>query len=80
MSPDAITSMAQEPVKVEEVARDAPIVAEFVDYLRWLADQDTGYKISVGDLWQLWYDGVRRCVSWSEVCFDLGLPERGDWT
>lgn len=79
MTPEAISSMTDEPVTRQEVERDYPIVAEFVDYLRWLADQNTGYEVSAGALWQLYYDGVRRCIPWAEVCHDIGLPEREDW-
>lgn len=78
MTPDAITSMS-EVVTTKEIAYEAPVVAEFVDYLRWLADQDTSYKMSMADLWMLWYEGVRRCIPWTTVCEDLGLPVRDDW-
>lgn len=78
MTPDAIISMSK-PVTRAEVQHDYPVAAEFVDYLRWLADQDTGYKVSVGDLWQLWHEGVREGRYWAEVCEDLGLPVREEW-
>jgi hypothetical protein len=80
MTPEAISSMMDKPVTREEVNRDYPIVAEFVDYIRWLADQNTSFTVSVGDLWQLYHDGVRKCKYWSEVCEDIGLPVRDDWS
>lgn len=79
MSPDAINSMSTEPVKGDEIAHQPAVIAEFIDYIRWLADQDTGFKVAVGDLWQMFYDGVRRGITWDEVCHDLKLPEREDW-
>ena len=75
MSPDAISSVENE-VTAREVYEYYPVVAEFIDYLRWLAEQNFGFKISVGDLWQLYHDGVRECRSWDEVLHDIGLPER----
>jgi len=66
-------------VHPEQVERDARIVTEFIDYLRWLADQDTGFRLAAGQVWGLYYEGVLRCRYWSEVCEDLGLPVREDW-
>jgi hypothetical protein len=79
MTPEAISSMAEKMVTREEIQHDYPIVAEFVDYIRWLADQDTSFTVSMGDLWQLYYDGVRKGKYWSEVCEDIGLPVRDEW-
>lgn len=78
ISPQAL-SATRYAVKPEQVERDARIVTEFVDYIRWLADQDTGLMLSVGDLWSLYHDGVLQCRYWSEVCEDIGLPVRDDW-
>lgn len=66
-------------VTVSEVERDAPMVAELLDYFRWLADQDTGIKITVGDIWELFYEGIRVGRVWTEVCEEIGLPIRKDW-
>lgn len=63
----------------KQIERDAPIVREFVDYIRWLADQDTSFPVTIGQLWGLYYDGVVECVDWSETCEALGLPIREDW-
>lgn len=78
MTPEA-TAELPNVVARELVERDAPIVTEFVDYIRWLADQDTGFQVTVGQLWMLWYEGVVRCRHWSEVCEDQGLPVREEW-
>ena len=72
------THSVENKVTVREISDYAPIVAEFLDYLRWLAEQDVGFKISVGDLWQLYHDGVRQCRSWDEVLHDIGLPEQNE--
>jgi hypothetical protein len=61
------------------VERDARIVTEFLDYWRWLAEQDTGFQVTVGQIWELYYMGVGKCRMWSEVCEDIGLPVRDDW-
>lgn len=58
------------------VARDLHVHAEFLDYLRWLADQDTGTKLTAGQAWELYYEGVRVGRVWSEVCEDISLPVR----
>lgn len=63
----------------EEVERDARIVTELLDYIRWLADQDTSMPLTAGDVWGLYHEGVRIGRHWSEVCEDLGLPVRPDW-
>jgi hypothetical protein len=66
-------------VKTQEIEYNAPIIAEFIDYIRWLADQDTSLKITVGQVWELFYEGLRVGRVWSEVCEDIGLPVREDW-
>ena len=66
-------------IETKEITEHAPIVAELLDYLRWLADQDTGRKITTGQVWELYHDGVRVGRMWAEVCEDLGLPVREDW-
>ena len=66
-------------IKPQDVERDSRIVTEFLDYLRWLADQDTGFKLTAGQLWELYHECVMRCRYWSEVCEDIGLPVRDDW-
>ncbi len=62
-----------------EVEYDARIVAELLDYIRWLADQDSSLPITIGDVWSLYHEGVRAGRHWSEVCEDIGLPVRTDW-
>jgi hypothetical protein len=66
-------------IDVQEVKEDVHVIAELLDYLRWLADQDTGRKITTGQVWELYHEGVRLGRVWSEVCEDLGLPVREDW-
>ena len=78
MTPEALAAIST-PVHPDQVSRDDRIVTEFVDYIRWLAEQDTGFKVTVGDLWALYHDGVLKCRYWSEVCEDLGLPVRDEW-
>jgi hypothetical protein len=63
----------------QEVLDDWAVIAEFLDYLRWLADQDTGIKLTAGDVWELYYEGVRVGRVWSDVCEDIGLPVREVW-
>jgi hypothetical protein len=55
-------------------------VTELLDYIRWLADQDASLPRTAGVVWALYYEGVRRGRHWSEVCEDLGLPIRVDWS
>ncbi len=78
LSPLAIADVVNE-VQIEEVKRDYPIVAEMIDYIRWLADQDLSFEITAGQVWALFHEGVRQGRYWNEVCYDLGLPEREDW-
>lgn len=66
-------------IDVKEIDDNAPVIAELLDYIRWLADQDTGIKLTAGDLWELYYEGVRIGRVWSEICDDLKLPVREDW-
>lgn len=54
-------------------------VTEFLDYLRWLADEDTARKVTVGQLWELFYEGIQAGRVWSDVCEELGLPVREIW-
>ena len=67
------------PIRHEDVERDARIVTEFLDYIRWLADQDTGLRVTIGQLWELYHLSVQHCQMWSATCEDLGLPVRDDW-
>lgn len=78
LTPQALASTG-ETITIQEVDRNAHIVTELLDYLRWLADQDTGIKLTAGDVWELFYEGVRIGRVWSEVCEDIGLPVRTDW-
>lgn len=78
ISIEALANIGRE-VNPQDVERDARIVTEFVDYIRWLADQNTGFRVTVGQLWELYYEGVMRCRYWPEVCEDIGLPVREDW-
>lgn len=66
-------------VHPDQVDRDSRIVAEFIDYIRWLAEQDTGFPLTAGQVWELYHEGVLVGRYWSEVCEDLGLPVREDW-
>lgn len=66
-------------VETKEVSYDAPIVAELLDYLRWLAEQDTGFRLTAGQIWELYHQGVRKCMPWAEICEDLKLPVREEW-
>lgn len=66
-------------VTVGQVKTYLYIVTEMLDYLRWLADQDTGIKLTSGQIWELYYEGVLECRHWTDVCEDLGLPVRTDW-
>lgn len=67
-------------VTVAEVERDAPIVTELLDYIRWLTDQDSSFRLTSGHIWTLYHEGVRRGRVWSEVCEDIELPVREDWS
>lgn len=75
---EALANIGQE-VKRQEIDHDSPIVAELLDYIRWLAEQDTGFRLTAGQVWELFHEGVRLGRAWSEVCHDLGLPERESW-
>lgn len=66
-------------ITFSEVEHDVRIVTELLDYLRWLAEQNTGFRLTAGQVWELYHEGVRRGRVWSEVCEDLDLPVRLDW-
>lgn len=66
-------------IEAAEVEDEAYFIAELLDYLRWLADQDTSFALTAGHIWTLYYEGVMRGRVWSEVCEDIGLPIRTDW-
>ncbi len=66
-------------ITLNEIDQNAPIITELLDYLRWLADQDTGRKITAGQIWELFYEGVRVGRHWSDVCEDTDLPVRREW-
>lgn len=78
MTPEALADTDRK-VEVAEVERDVYIVAELIDYLRWLANQDTGIVLTSGAVWMLYHEGVRKGRVWSEVCEDIGLPVREEW-
>lgn len=78
LTPQALAD-ASRAIETREIEENAPVIAELLDYLRWLADQDTGINVTVGDLWELYYEGVRVGRAWEEVCEDIGLPVREDW-
>ena len=44
-----------------------------------IADKGLVWIEPAGDLWELYYEGVRIGRVWSEVCEDIGLPVRKDW-
>lgn len=75
---EALANIGRE-INPKDVERDARIVTEFLDYLRWLAEQDTSFQLTAGQIWELYHEGVQRCIYWSEVCEDIGLPIREDW-
>lgn len=62
------------------VETDCAMVAEFVDYLRWLAEQDTNMTLTAGQIWELYYECVLIGRHWSEVCDDVELPIRECWS
>jgi len=67
-------------VEIAEVDLCAPVVAELLDYIRWLAEQDAELHLTIGHIWTLYYAGVRCGHSWPDVCKDLGLLVREDWS
>ena len=78
MTPGALADVGRE-VTLQEVERDSAMVAELLDYLRWLAERDARLNLTAGQMWAMFHEGVRVGRLWSEVCADLGLPVRGDW-
>ena len=78
LTPEALAA-TRDPITPEIVERDARIFTEFLDYLRWLTDQDTSFQLTSGHVWALLYEGALRCRMWSEVCEEIGLPVREDW-
>lgn len=78
LTPDALANLDWE-IDTPEIEGNAPIIAELLDYLRWLANQDISLRLTTGHIWALFYEGVRRGRVWSEVCEDIGLPVREDW-
>lgn len=79
ITPSALADTGRE-VTRQEVEHDAPVVAELLDYIRWLADQDSSFSLTAGQVWALYHEGVRRGRMWAEACDDIGLPEREDWS
>jgi hypothetical protein len=79
ITPLALADTSRE-VITKEIDHDAPIVAELLDYIRWLADQDSSFPFTAGHVWTLYFEGVRRGRVWSEICEDIGLPVREDWS
>ena len=75
VNPMALADTSRE-ITTQEVHDNLYVVTEFLDYLRWLADQDTGKKLNVGQVWELYYEGIRAGRVWSEICADLKLPIR----
>ena len=78
ITPLALADTGNE-VKYTEVEYDSRIVTELLDYIRWLADQDSSFPLTSGHVWTLYFEGVRRGRLWSEICEDIGLPIRLDW-
>lgn len=77
-----MTALADTPheVKPAEIAQAGEyVIAELFDYIRWLADQDSSFPVTIGQIWALYSDGVRVGRVWSEVCEDVGLPVRDEW-
>lgn len=66
-------------VTPEEAESDSVLISEFLDYVRWLADQDTGVKFAIGELWALYHYVVREGQSWTDACEHLEFPIRTNW-
>ena len=65
-------------VTPQEVLRDAYVIAEYLDLLRFLAE--TGVLSILPHIpWALYQEGVRAGRHWQEVLEDLGLPVPSDW-
>lgn len=48
-------------------------IAEFLDYLRFVAEECPSETISYGDLWTLFDRGVRQGIFWEEAIDELDL-------
>lgn len=67
-------------ITTQEVDENLYVITEYLDYLRWLADQDTGIKLNAGKVFELYYEAVHTGRAWSEICDDLELPVRKVWS
>jgi hypothetical protein len=67
------------PVSRKEADEESAVISEYIDYIRWLADQDPNLTVKVADIWALYHEGVRLGHHWSEACEDNGFPIRVDW-
>jgi hypothetical protein len=79
ITPSALADTGRK-ITIDEITFAAPVVAELLDYVRWLADQDSSFRLTAGHVWTLYHEGVRRGRVWPEVCEDVGLPVREDWS
>lgn len=70
---------ASDEVTVSEVQKDPYAIMEFLEYLRFMADENTDQIITVGTVWAMFTKGVRDGQHWSEVADDLGIPQNTDW-
>lgn len=66
-------------ITTQEVDENLYVITEFLDYLRWLADQDTGIPLNAGKVWELYYEGIHIGRMWSDICEELELPVREVW-
>ena len=63
-------------ISSNEIKENALAVAELLDYIRWLAEQDSAITVTAGDIWGLYYERVRIGRVLSEVCEEIGLLVR----
>ncbi len=68
-----------EVVTPEEVRLDAPIVAEFLDYFRWLSEYNAHETFDAAEIWHFFYESIRIGRVFSEVAEDLNLPIPESW-
>lgn len=68
-----------EKITMDEMANDAPVILEFLEYLRWLAATTPNAQLSARRVWELYTYGVRDGRVWSDVCEELGLPLPEGW-
>lgn len=60
-----------------QVKNDAFVIAEFLELLHWLREQEV--EVTLDQVISLYREGVIVGRFWNEVLDDLGLPENPDW-